>query len=483
MKDASTEISKLCESWWERLADATKLEQQRYAEDLLRLLDWELPLPFTPREGASALSALPFILRARGQTAVIAYFVPPGTLDPPSAVTKRGLDFCLSARVLVDEAATMNTNYALITDLYRSYLYDVRTDELLLGADDPKSFNRDFVPVLTRADLERGSLEELRRQPRSAVARQLREWSQHWVDNICAWGRISEDAAALAIDRLMTLHFLFDHDILRRTKGRLMQRFAEVLVRASEANSAGCGDALTKLFHDMWLDWRMDLFAAMPELDKALAEDSVTVPLLKEFALLSRSKFGMATILESFNCGDPAEKMRVRMVPDMNEERESYLNHQSLQTIDEARIEIDLMEEGYRAIFHWFDKVTALYDRLEREFDAKTYRNSPQPAEMDLFSWSAIDSHRPKACGDKIGHACRQGFGIYYNSPRQHRIARLVLTLHLITKYSQLKHPVDRFPSIERVLMKRPLVLPSERVMNARAPRDPYDDIDSPVDR
>jgi hypothetical protein len=478
MKDSSMEISRLCESWWERLADATKMEQQRYAEELLRLLDWELPLPFTPREGALSLSALPFILRARGQTAVIAYFVPPGTLDPPSAVMKRGLDFCAATRALVEEAATMNTNYALITDLYRSYLYDVRSDELLLGADDPKSFNREMAPVLMRDDVERGSLEELRRPPRSAVARQLREWCQHWTDNISTWGHIPEEQAVVAVDRLLALRHLFDHDILRRTKWRLQQRFTELLDQASGSATAGCGETLTKLFHDMWLDWRMDLFEATPELDKALSEDTVSAPLLREFALLSHGKFSIATILESFNCGDPAEKMRVRMVPDLNEERESYLSRQSLDTIDEARIEIDLLEEGYRSIFHWFDRVVALYDRLERDFDAKTYRHAPQPPEMDLFAWSAIDSNRPKACIDKMGHACRQGFGVYYSSPCQYRIARLIFTLHLISKYAQLKHPVDRFPSIERVLMKRPLVLPSERVMNARAPKDSYEEIE-----
>lgn len=483
MRDSSFEISKLCEAWWERLADATKAEQQRYAEELLRLLEWELPLPFTPREGAVSVSAQPFILRAPGQTAVVAYFVPPGTLEPPSAVVKRGLDFCMATRVLVEEAATLNTNYTLITDLYRSYLYDVRSDELLLYADDPKQFNREMAPVLTRGDVERGSLEELRRQPRSAVARQLREWTQHWTDSVSTWGRIPEETAALAIDRLMVLRHIFDHDILRRTKHRLQHRFQEILHRAAGRHPSGCGEALTKLFHDMWLDWRMDLFAAIPELDRALSEDTISVPLLKDFMLLSRSKFGIATILESFNYGDPAEKMRVRMVPDMNEERDSYLNRQSLDTVDQARIEIDLLEEGYRSIFYWFDKVLALYERLEREFDARTYRNAQQPSEMDLFSWSAMDSNRPQACGDKIGYACRQGIGIYYKTSSQHRIASLMLTLHLVTKYAQLKHAADRFPSIERVLMKRPLVLPTERVMNARPPVDPYEDVDYYMDR
>lgn len=57
--------------------------------------------------------------------------------------------------------------------------------------------------------------------------------------------------------------------------------------------------------------------------------------------------------------------MRVRAVPDSNDERDHFLSRQTVSTVDSARIEIDLLEEGYRSIFHWFDKVVAVYERLE----------------------------------------------------------------------------------------------------------------------
>lgn len=469
MRESKQDITQLCESWWEQLADATRIEQNRGAEELLRLLGWEQPVPFTPPEGASEIGAVPYVLRCGGQTAFTACFVLPGVLEVPSEVVGKGIDFCTATRTLVSELRTLGASHVLISDFYRSYFYDARSDELLLHADQPKVFSTEIVPILRRAEVERGSLGELRRQPRSVVARRMREWAERWTKTIAHRSAIAEEKAGIAIDRLFVIRYLFDRDILRRTRWRLQQRFAFLLDYAASESPDFTGRELVHLFHDMWFDWKMDIFEGIPELDHALRDDAVAVPMLREFALLSRSKFDLPTILESFNHGDPTEKLRVRMVPEDNEERDHYLAQQSLSTIDEARIEIDLSEEGYRAIFHWFAKVTDLYERLEKDFMRKHFRNrAKQEEDMDLFAWSAEDAHRPNACADHVAHACERGFGIYYTTPQQHRVARLLLTLHLIDLFDHGKSAVNVFPRTSSVLMKRPAVLPAQRLMNVR---------------
>jgi hypothetical protein len=467
MRQPTNEITALCESWRGKLSASATSEQVRFAERLLALLGWEQPIPFSPRAQSEALGAKPFLLRAGGQNTVVAYFVLPGTLEPPVAVLERGLDFCEATRLLVDEARALNMPFVFVSDFYRAYLYDARTDELLLYAGEPRQFDAEFSPVLGKEDMARGSLEELRRQPRSAVARRLREWCQYWIDKLGTLEHLPEEQGALVIDRLLVIRYLFDHDVLRRTRWQLQQRFGDLSAEASKGRAAGCGERLAKLFHDMWLDWRIDLFAPVPAIDAALS-DAVVAPMLREFGLLSRAKFSIATILESFNHGDPSEKMRVRMVPDENVERDSYLAKQSLATIDDARIEVDLMEEGYRAMFFWFDRVTALYERLEVDFDSQAERRAPEHTELDLFVWSEMEANRPEACGDILVHACERGFGVYYSSPRQYRIARLLLTLHLISRYDRSRRYVDRFPSLTNVMMKRPVVLSAERLMRLR---------------
>lgn len=458
MRKVNTQITQLCEQWWAEMADAARPGQQRYATQLLYLLGWEVPLPFTPKEASSRLGAQPYLLRAGGQTSVAVYFLPPGVLESPGPLVERGLDFCRSTRVLVSEAQSINVHYVVATDLYRSYLYDALTDELLLHADTPSEFNEIMVPVLTQANMERGALEEVRRQPRSSMAAQLRDWCAYWSTQYIKTCGLSEARAATIIDRLLVTRYLFAKQVLRRTRWRLEQRFMQLVDRASGHRPEGAGRELNRLFQDMGQDWGIEIFAPDPYIDDAVANDVLTAAMLTEFGLMSRTRFSISTVLESFNYGDPAEKMRVRMVPCGNEERDRYLAQQSLRTVDQARVEIDLAEEGYRAIFHWFDKVVALYDRLEADFEQKA-REEARLNGSDLFDWGQQDAARPGACGDKLAYACENGISLYYETPQQFRIARLMMTLHLISRYHQLRQPVDRLPSLEYVLVPRPAVL------------------------
>lgn len=461
--DSYQDLARLCESWWGKLADSTKGEQNRFAEEFLRILGWDTPVRINTEKLPVQHATTSYLLRGGGQAALAAHFVMPGSLEPPSSLTERGLDYCETTRLLVNATRSIHVNYAFISDLFRAYLYDARTDELLLTADSTQELNKVFPEVLAKADVERGSLEEVRRQPRSYTARQLRDWCHHWCDTIAARGNLSKDTAFLAIDRLLIIRYLFDHDILKRPGWILKKRFGELIASAFSSNHHGIGRNLTRLFHDLWFDWRADIFAAEPALDEILELDDVSAPLLREFALLSRSKFSIATVLESFNFGEAAEKARVRMVPEGDEERDSYLSRLKVDSVDRARIEIDVADEGYRAVFHWFDRMVALYDRLGVEFEAKNLRPQDMPPDMDLFQWSELDANRPGALRDKFSHAIEHGCVFYYSTPRQYRTARLLLYLHLISRYDQCKLRFTQFPDMSKPLQKRPALLDSDR--------------------
>lgn len=472
--ESSLEIAKLCESWWERLSDSTKEDHGKYVERFLALLGWTdlTHIDTTWKEGP--LSKVSFMLRGDAESTVAAHFVLPGSLEPPTSLVERGLDFCENTRLLVNGSRKLNAHYAFVTDLSRSYLYDVQTDELLLYGDTPEAFNGELAGVLTRANVERGSLEEVRRHPRSHAARQLREWCHHWCETLVARSRLDEEVALLSFDRLLVLRYLFDHDILKRSDWRLRRRFSEVTAKAFEPNPQGCGKALTTLFHDIWFDWKAGLFEPHPALDEVLGDDAVAAPMLKEFALLSKTKFTIATILESFNYGEAMEKARVRMVPEPDEERTLYIAKQTLRTVDEAQIEVDVLEEGYRAIFFWLDKMVALYDKLGVEFDMETYGRQPASQDLDLFAWSELDAKRPEALQDTFRHGIEKGIVVYYASPRQHRTARLMLYLYLISQYERGKLRFSGFPHVEATLVERPRLLESDRKWIYQPPSDPH---------
>jgi len=470
---ATGEIAKLCESWYSALSDSTRVEQSAHAEQFLKLLGWTTP---TRLPQSIQPSVLTYLLRSCAQTSIAAHFVLPGHLEPPSSLVERGLDFCHTSRLLVSASRPLQVGYVFVTDLFRSYLYDIQSDELLLYANAPMEFNRHFVEVLDKADVERGSLEEVRRQPRSYVARQLREWCLRWCETIVADSGASKDTAFCAIDQLIVLRYLFAHDILRRSGWRFKKRFRDVVERAFSQDSTGCGTALISLLHDFWLDWKADLFEPQAALDQTLGKDEIAVPLIRELALLSNGKFTISSILESFNFGDAAEKALVRMVPDIDEERDLYLLKLTLEQVDEAQIEVDIVEEGYRSIFPWFDKLVKLYEDMDVRCEADRSTGVEEGQDLDLFGWSEKESARPEAVKDKFRYVVEHGLILYYRSPRQFRTARLMLYLHMISRYHQSKRRFTGFPRVSKALRERPTFLKTDRKWIYSPPVDPARD-------
>ena len=469
-QSTAIQINRYCESRWglDKLSAIDKHDFQNQVKELLRVLGWSQPLPFSLQPETS-INALPFLLRVDKDRQLTSYFTRPGSLTTPSELLSQGLDFSLLTQMLVRDAQQGRVPYVFICDLNCAYLYDADSEEMLLSAEDVHSFNQDFIAVISRDAVANYSLNELRHPPRSAAARQLREWSLRWINLLNVENGLPLDTATILTDRIFMLRFLFKCDLFRRTRKRHEQRLRQLIDQAKSTEIVGCGITLVRLFHDMWLDWRIDLMERIPELDSVLEQDTVAAALLQEIDLISSSKFTVETILESFNYGNATEKLRVRMVPDDNDERELYLEKQTIDTIDEAHITIDLHEEGYRAIFHWFDKIALLYEQLDIDFSQYTYGIHDNES-LDLLTWSQCDATRPNACSDRFAHACEKGITLYYTDAQQLRVGRLMLTLHLINSYHLNHMAVERFPSVQKALVPRPDLIAANRIINTYKP-------------
>ena len=99
---SAIDIQRLCESWWERLADSTRDDQHRFAEKFLSLLHWTDSDQVAPTAVPGLPSATAYVIRMKSHAPLVTYFTLPGMLEPPTAVVKRGLDFCETTRTLVD---------------------------------------------------------------------------------------------------------------------------------------------------------------------------------------------------------------------------------------------------------------------------------------------------------------------------------------------------------------------------------------------
>ncbi|HOD50189.1 MAG TPA: hypothetical protein PLM14_15345 [Candidatus Hydrogenedentes bacterium] len=455
------EIRQLCESWWEHFAASAPDEQPRYAEGFLRLLGWHDFERIHP-PGTCVSTSASYLLGAAGRPNLVAHFQKPGSLQPPSILAERGLDFCDPTRHLVTLTKSLRARYAFISDLFRFFLYDTQTEELLLCSDTPAEFAGEFEETLSCSEVVRGSLEELRRPPRSNVARQLREWCRRWENVLVSEGHVREETAGQALDRILVLRFLTGHNVLRRPGSMMRGRLNEIVALACTRGAAGCGRELVRLFRDLWVELGAEIFAPEPSLERALEGETITRPLLQELRLLARSKFTIPVILEKFNYGEAAEKARVRMVPEEDEDRLAYLHKQTSASIEEAQIKVDIEDEGYRAIFWWMDRLVALYERLGREYENKALHEHAG-SDIDLFAWSEIDAAKPTTVADPYRHAIEKGMVVMYASLRQYRTARLLLYLHLIHAHASRRLKFDRFPKMEGVLQKRPSMTEADR--------------------
>jgi hypothetical protein len=358
-------IERLCSAWSSMPALDEKLgARQHLAREFLGRLGWEHPDAWSSDDLADPDHSVSFRWHAVDASSIVAHFVPNGAIENPALLEKRGLDLDSLTAQIVSAVHRQGIHYAFITDLQVFYLYDARTASALLTADSPRMFVREFDDVLMDEQLRAGSLSDIRRQPRSYVARQLRHWRERCWELLHTEWRVDDASAHLAIDRMLILRYAMDAGLLDRPGWDVAAPFAVLVSPYCKRPINGCGRAFVVLSEAAGREWRAGMFERVPALESVLEQDAAAETLLRECGLLSRAKFDPATMLESFNFGEAAEKARVRMIPEINEDRLEYLSAQTPETIDDVRVEVDVDEEGYRAITHWLDRLLECYARV-----------------------------------------------------------------------------------------------------------------------
>lgn len=456
----------ISESWWKWAQASQGIERYRYIEDFFHRLGWKSFVPLPETEVIKNTGVLPFLLTSEHGKEICVVIVPEHLFTLPSNIKNNYLDFCPLSRLLFEEFSDKHLHYVLMTDFSKFHLYSIPNQTLIMWADYPAQFQMEMAPFILEPCVNKGSLDEIPHIPKSSMARELRDWNNSWIKKFQKVADITEEKANIIIDRFFILHHVFSHRIFWKTHEFLEERLLDLIDMAiTQQEPAGIGENLIALFHDMWFDWRIGCFQIDTEIDRVLSQDEISAELLYEYPLLSPGKFDIAVLLESFNYGDSFERMRVRMIPEPNPDREAYLHKQTKETIDQAQIEVDISEEGYRAILFWFDRLIKCYEMLE---EIETAKRTPPEDIDDLWTWGQRNNNIPMTFRNKIQQACLHGFRIYYQNARQLRIARLLLTIHLIQLYSESKHPLEKFPSMEHVFIKKPEPIPSERSMTRK---------------
>lgn len=463
-------IVRLCDEWWTEQSHSKSATIRPQAERWLECLGWTRVQPVYLEHAACG-----FVGLGKDNKRIVFYFTMPGELETPSAVLERGLDYCETTLMLVGEAQLEGYEYAVITDLNRTYVYDATTDGLILSSDSPQLFVSDVLDFLLNDAVIEGALEDARREPASYIARQLRSWCKRWTRELSCEPFGSEDIADAVIDRVLLLRFLYNHPICEAPNWSYKSRFTHAISSAYEESTVTSKRILSELMNDLATMWGFDFFTVDPAVERFISKSTVMVNMMQEIALLAKIKFTPSTILESFNYGDASEKARVRLVPEANEEREEWLGRLSAPELGKSRMEIDVLDEGYRAIPYWLDRLVKTVNRLNatesfRQRFHEYSRRTPVPKEgdeLDLFDWSEGDSTPSSKSDDDhldlLALCAERSLHIWTASERQHRCARITLYLYLIEQYSQEGNLFGRFPQIEPCFGNRPAMLESDK--------------------
>lgn len=478
-------IVRICDRWWGELSHSKTASMRGVAEEWLQCLGWT-PKDPVYLDGA----ACGYVVTTGAGQRVVFYFVMPGELETPSNLLEKGLDYCETTLMLVGEAQLERYDYIVVTDLNRAYVYDASTDELLLSSDSPQLFVDEVMESLLREEVEHGALDELRRDPASFVARQLRTWCERWSVALSRESYGNEAIANTIMDRMLVLRFLYDHSICETPGWSFKGQFTHVISSSYEDAPAKAKNNLVRLMHDLHTIWRCEWFAPDESMTRIIFKSTNIIAMVQELALMAKTKFTVATILESFNFGDASEKARVRIVPEPNEDRELWLGKLGMDSFGESRLEVDILDEGYRAIPHWFDRVMRALNRVAVENDLFRFAEGcliqapvfGDSGEMDLFTWGR-ENEPSTTIGageqtDLVALALNKLFYVWSATDRQHRTAEIVLILHLITLYESPGNAFGVFPETEAAFGARPALLNADKHWIYKGRADPAEEWD-----
>jgi len=458
--DQGHSIKQLCDHWWKnKHSGAREKDIRSVTEEFLQILGWE-----THEAIDSETSDAAYLVRGRRDETTIAFHVIDSMkLEPPSLVVERGMDYCDCTLMLSGEAHEDGYQFVAVTDFNRFYLYEVTSDELLIHADSPQQFTMEMMESLQKDVVDDFAFDDLHRSPRSLKARQLRCWCEDWFHKLSHREYDAERAADAILDRMVMMRFLYEHPICETEEWSFKEQFDEVAGLAFDGPAADAGKALLQLMGELNRRWGMSFFARDEQVERILLDEQVCIPMVKELALHGQAKFDYSTILESFNYGDASEKARVRLVPEHSEERESLIRRLCDEVLEAGKLEVDVLDEGYRIIVHWFERLLVRYADMETDFAIHAGAALAQGDGMDLLHWSRVENGNGPKDDGVLQFAVKNGFRIWYDSERQYRTARMIMYMYLIEWYEQHSLPCLQFPDVGTMLDKRPAMLESDK--------------------
>ncbi|MCD6288234.1 MAG: hypothetical protein J7M12_03880 [Candidatus Hydrogenedentes bacterium] len=376
--------------------------------------------------------------------------VKPSDLDPFFEVNGVGID--VPAPVLVSSLASSGpppARHLLLTDGDRAVLLDASSQEPLLSAETADRFDWTIKPLLVRDRVLGGSLRELRRKTFTTFAKELREWSTDWENTLVEKIGMDRAASHRLLDSMIIARAGIDSQMFRSVANGKLYRLA---VDGLFADRQSSGVKWRELLCSLRTELGLALLDIDETADRLFAADGLGTDLCRSLMEQSRSKFTVPVVLESFNYGDPSEKSLVRMRPELDEDIEIYLSRQTVETIPDINVTVDLNELGYRGVLNVFDRLLRFYTELEESLGLLTPTSSDEVGLSHADSTDPVESRR-QAFRDIPQFVVRHNFVARVNTAHQHRVVTLLLYLHVLYHHERSQRAFKRFPPAESCVL------------------------------
>lgn len=365
-------------------------------------------------------------------------------LDPLFVNGGRRADMPIPLLIMKEAGIPPPARHIVLTDGDRTVLIDTSAEEPVLIAETLDRFDAVIKPLLRRENVLNGSLRELRRKSFIMLARELRAWLVEWQRTLTAEVGLPHADVCALLDRLIILRAMMDFQTLDTISNRKLYKMQKAAVQGFLSYHRSGPVKWCRYLSILSAEYGLDILGLSESIDRLFAPGAPGPDLCRSLMQLSRTKFTLPVVLESFNYGDPTEKSLVRMTPKFNDEIEFHLSGQTPETMAEINLEANLGELGYRGVLNLFDRLLKLHDEMKEISDM---RKGPENG-----NGNGNGNGQNHTFSDAPRFVMSHSFEVHVNSEHQRRVVTLLLHLHILHHHNRAKSPLSGFPPIaERI--------------------------------
>lgn len=380
------------------------------------------------------------------------------TLPEISLLRNSFIDFNWKVKKIIQFLnANYDLKYCVLTDIKSTYLYNIKSEEVLLYTSSLDDFELKFLPTLKREFIESGNIEKFPTKTPDLWGKELKFWMLMWHSKFSEYYPLPKSTLYLFFLRLIVISLIskgFDED----NKG-----FFEVLYERgkrlngnSDENEIPDYAKLSQVFQNFLNEYSVVVCQFDQELDRLFLRtvniESVLKDLIENFLLLSCSKFTIPALISAF---DSEESAQDYVFAEFNKVKPSQIKF--IPTADDYHpyYHISVEKDGYIEIVNAFDEAMINYELHNSWVQRELTLNRRMSVQLDIFVNNVVSMDERGLITDFIKKFIESNCYIDVKNDNESYTSILILYIKMIEWYQNHKDSVRKFPDVYKVFQKK----------------------------